>query len=170
MPSPEALVRTRRSRRLDQRRRREASLRAGGVGLGIILSALAGLMILVTALVYANLTRDLPNVEMLPVLLNPPDGLLLQPTRVYDRSGQHLLLTFAPADAQRRYVPISRQSPQHLPDSLVNATIAAAEPDFWSHSGFLVSGWNEPRYSRTSSSSAPTTSASMAGISVRVRR
>ncbi len=144
MPSPEELVRLRRNRRTDQRRRHEARLRAGGVGLGIILSAIAGLLILVTALGYASLTRDLPNVELLRILLNPPDGLLLQPTRVYDRSGQHLLLTFAPNDAQRRYIPIGLQSPQHLPQSLLDATIAAAEPDFWSHSGFVWAGWNMP--------------------------
>ncbi len=144
MSSPAELVRSRRNRRLDQRRRRATRLRAGSVGLGLILSGFAGLLILVTALSYANLTRDLPNVEMLPILLNPPDGLLLQPTQVYDRSGQHLLLTFAPNNGQRRYIPVSQQSPQHLPQSLLDATIAAAEPDFWLHGGFVWAGWDSP--------------------------
>ena len=144
MPSPDALVRSRRNRRLDQRRQRETRLRAGGVGLGLIISLIAGVVILVIALGYASLTSDLPNAELLPVLLNPPDGLLLQPTRIYDRSNQHLLLTLAPSDEPRRYIPVGRQSPQHLPDSLANATVAASDPSFWSHGGFLLSGWNEP--------------------------
>jgi membrane peptidoglycan carboxypeptidase len=144
MPSPDALVRLRRNRRLDQRRRRETRLRAGGVGLGLIISFIAGLLILVTALGYASLTSDLSNVGLLPVLLDPPDGLLLQPTRIYDRSNQHLLLTVAPGEGQRRYIPLSTQSPPHLPDSLANATIAASDPNFRSHGGFVLAGWNEP--------------------------
>ena len=144
MPSPDALVRLRRDRRLDERRRREARLRAGGVGFGLIISFLAGLAILLIALGYASLTSDLPNVELLPVLLNPPDGLLLQPTRIYDRSNQHLLLTLAPSDGPRRYIPVGPQSPQHLPDSLANATIAASDPNFRSHGGFVFAGWNDP--------------------------
>lgn len=144
MPSADALVRLRRNRRLDQRRQRERGLRAGGVGLGIVISFIGGLLILLIALGYANLTGGLPNIEMLPVLLNPPDGLLLQPTRIYDRSDQHLLLTLAPVDGPRRYIPINAQVPQHLPESLANATVAAADPGFWSHGGFVLSGWTEP--------------------------
>ena len=78
------------------------------------------------------------------MLLNPPDGLLLQPTRVYDRSGKHLLLTFAPNDAARRYLPLNPQSPQHLPDFLAKATVAIEDPDFWNHGGYMLSGWQDP--------------------------
>lgn len=144
MPSPDELVRLRRGRRLDQRRKRETRLRAGGVGVGIVISFIAGLLILLVALGYANLTSNLPNVDELPLLLNPPNGALLQPTQVFDRTGQHLLLTFSPSEGPRRYLPINPQSPQHLPDSLIRATVAAADPDFWSHGGFVLAGLNEP--------------------------
>jgi membrane peptidoglycan carboxypeptidase len=116
----------------------------GGVGFGILVSLLLALIILAAALAYADLTRDLPNVDLLPVLLNAPDGLLLQPTRVYDRTGQNLLMTFAPNDAPRRYIPLNPQSPQHLPDFLAKATVAVADPGFWNHGGYLLSGWNDP--------------------------
>lgn len=116
----------------------------GGVGFGILFSLLLAFLILVAALAYADLTRGLPNVDLLPVLLNPPDGLLLQPTRVYDRSGKHLLLTFAPNDTGRRYLPLNPQSPQHLPDFLAKATVAIEDPDFWNHGGYLPSGWQDP--------------------------
>src|SRR5574341_598217 len=116
-------------------------LRIGWMGFGMLLSLVLALLILLAALAYANLTRDLPNIELLPTLLNPPDGLLLQPTQVFDRSGQHLLLTFAPSDSPRRYLPLNPASPQHLPDFLAEATVAAADPGFWSHTGYLWNGW-----------------------------
>ena len=115
-----------------------------GLGVGILLSLLLALLILLAALSYADLTRGLPNVDILPALLNPPDGLLLQPTRVYDRSGKHLLLTFAPNDTVRRYLPLNPGSPQHLPDFLAKATVAVADPDFWNHGGYFLAGWQDP--------------------------
>ncbi|NOY98018.1 MAG: hypothetical protein GXP40_02280 [Chloroflexi bacterium] len=98
---------------------------------------------------YASLTRDLPPVETLPVLLNPPDGLLLQPTRLYDRSGEHLLQVFAPTDAPRRYIPLSDQNPQHLPEALAQATLAMADPGFWEHPGYTLAGLDNPDYHPT---------------------
>jgi membrane peptidoglycan carboxypeptidase len=139
-----SIVQRRRARRADQQRANSSHWRMGGVSLGIFISFLLFLLILAVALAYANLTSNLPSVDLLPVLLNPPDGLLLQPTRVYDRTGQNLLMTFAPNAAPRRYIPLNPQSPQHLPDFLAKATIALADPDFWNHGGYLLSGWNDP--------------------------
>jgi len=102
------------------------------------------LLLLAVGLAYADVTHDLPSVQYLPILLNPPDGLLLQPTRVYDRSGTHLLLTFAPVEGTRRYIPLNPAVPQHLPDSLAEATVGVSDPGFWSHGGYLPGGWNEP--------------------------
>ena len=99
MPQTQSIVQRRRARRADERRARATRFQMGGIGLGIIISFLLALLILFTALAYASLTSNLPNVALLPVLLNPPDGLLLQPTRIYDRTGQHLLSTFAPEPA-----------------------------------------------------------------------
>ncbi len=110
-----------------------------------MLSLLLATLILGATLFYADLTRDLPSVEILPGLLNPPDGLLLEPTRVYDRTGQHILKTFAPSESPRRYIPLDSGNPQHLPDSLLRATVALADPTFWEHPGFAWSGLDNPR-------------------------
>ncbi len=107
-------------------------------------SLLLGLAIPLLSLTYAELTRDLPNVELVPALLNPPHGLLLQPTRLYDRSGQHVLLSLAPNDAPRRYLPLNPEAPFHLPESLAKATLALADPGFWTHGGYLLRGWQHP--------------------------
>ncbi len=138
------IVQRRRARRVEKRHTDSSRWRMGGVSFGIFISFLLALVILAGALAYADLTRDLPNVDLLPVLFNPPDGLLLQPTRVYDRTGQNLLMTFAPNDSPRRYIPLNSQSPQHLPDFLAKATVAASDPNFWNHGGYLLSGWNDP--------------------------
>ena len=146
-PQTQSIVQRRRARRADERHARAAHLRMGGVGLGMIVSFLLALLILFGTLAYANLTNNLPNVELLPTLFSPPDGLLLQPTRIYDRTGQHLLMTFAPGNASnspRRYLPLNPQNPQHLPDFLAQATVAIAQPDFWTSPGYSLYGWQNP--------------------------
>jgi len=125
--------------RASSARRRSALLSAG-----MVLSILLGALIFTSALVYANLTRDLPSIEILPRLLNPPDGLLLQPTQIYDRTGLHLLYTFAPNETPRRYIPLSGQNPQHLPKALADAVVAMADPQFWKHSGYYINGLDRP--------------------------
>jgi len=104
----------------------------------MILSLLIAAIIGTIAFAYVSLTRDLPSIEILPRLLNPPDGLLLQPTRIYDRTGQNLLFTFAPNDSPRRYVPLSNTNPQYLPKSLADSVIATSDPKFWKHSGYSL--------------------------------
>ena len=144
MSAVRTILRRRRDRRESAHRSVEARTRRIALGFGFALSTLLALLILGAALFYANLTRYLPSVKSLPGLLNPPDGLLLQPTRIYDRSGQHILKTFAPSESPRRYIPLDPGNPQHLPDSLVQATIAMADPTFWDHSGYVLTGMGNP--------------------------
>jgi membrane carboxypeptidase/penicillin-binding protein len=138
MSSTLPVLRARRERRLDKQKRSENRARGAILSGGIVLSILLGAAILLGAFAYADVTRGLPSTEILPRLLNPPDGLLLQPTRIYDRTGTQLLATFAPEDTPRRYIPVSDQNPQHIPETLVNAVIAAADPGFWKHSGYSI--------------------------------
>jgi membrane peptidoglycan carboxypeptidase len=140
MSSTLPVLRARRERRLDKQKRSENRARGVILSGGIVISILLGAAILLGAFAYADVTRGLPSTEILPRLLNPPDGLLLQPTRIYDRTGTQLLATFAPEDTPRRYIPVSDQNPQHIPASLVNAVIAAADPGFWRHSGYSLEG------------------------------
>jgi membrane peptidoglycan carboxypeptidase len=144
MSTVRTILRRRRDRRESALRSVETRIRRFALGVGFVLSILLALLILGAAIFYANLTRDLPSVKSLPGLLNPPDGLLLQPTRIYDRTGQHVLKTFAPSESPRRYIPLDPQNPQHLPDSLVQATIAMADPTFWEHPGYVLTGLNNP--------------------------
>lgn len=146
MPSTLPILRARRERRLEGQNKRSAQARGMIISVGIVISLLLASIIIVSAFAYADVTRELPSTEILPRLLNPPDGLLLQPTRIYDRTGLQLLATFAPDDATRarRYIPISDQNPQHIPENLINAVIAVADPQFRVHSGYAIQGYDDP--------------------------
>lgn len=144
MPSTLPILRARRERRLNRQKQSENRARGFILSGGILLSILLGAAILLGAFAYADVTRDLPSTQILPILLNPPNGLLLQPTRIYDRTGARVLATFAPNETPRRYIPVSDQNPQHIPAHLVNAVIAAADADFNRHAGFTLEGITDP--------------------------
>ncbi len=140
MRSTLPILRARRDRRLGKQKRNENRSRGAVLSLGLILSLVLGLFIILGAFAYADVTRDLPSTQILPILLNPPDGLLLQPTRIYDRTGLQLLATFSPNESPRRYIPVSEQNAQHIPNDLINAIIVAADPSFETHSGYSLEG------------------------------
>jgi len=136
MPSTLPILRARRERRLAKQHASDSRKRSLFVSAGMILSLIIAALIIVTAFAYVNLTRDLPSIQTLPILLNPPNGLLLQPTKIYDRTREHILFTFAPDDSPRRYIPLSDTNPQHLPQSLADAVIATSDPNFYDHAGY----------------------------------
>ena len=149
MPSTLPILRARRKQRLEKQNKQSVRARGAILSGGIVLSLLLAVGIILGAFAYANVTRELPSIEILPRLLNPPDGLLLQPTRIYDRSGLQVLATFAPNDTLRRYIPVNPQNPQHIPENLVNAVIAVADPQFKTHSGYAIQGFNDPELHST---------------------
>jgi hypothetical protein len=79
-----------------------------GLGLSVLLSlSLFGAVIWLST-AYTALVRDLPSIEYIPALLEPPGGMLLHPTRLYDRSGSHLISALENPAAEGReylYVP-----------------------------------------------------------------
>lgn len=144
MPSTIPILRARRDRRLARQRAKEARSSNLLLSAGMILCIVIAALIIATAFTYVSLTRDLPSIQILPTLLNPPDGLLLQPTRIFDRTGKNVLFTFAPNDSPRRYIPLSDTNPQYLPKSLADAVIAKTDPDFWTHPGYSFEGITNP--------------------------
>jgi hypothetical protein len=91
--------RQRRERRDQSRRSAESRTRGLIIAFGLILSLLVAAAILMVAFSWASFTRDLPTVAALPVLLDPQNGALLQPTRLYDRSGGHVISPFRSTSA-----------------------------------------------------------------------
>jgi membrane peptidoglycan carboxypeptidase len=140
------LLRRRRERRSLEKQRSQGRLTRGTVGLGLLLAVILGGLILGGAFTYASVTADLPSLDLLPQLLDPLNGSLLQPTRVYDRSGAHLLTALAPAQqaAPRSYAPLEPTAPEHIPDTLIRATLALSDPGFRTHPGYLLAGLFSP--------------------------
>jgi membrane peptidoglycan carboxypeptidase len=139
-----------------RRRSRERRNPAGRLGLivSILLSLIVALVVIPLALVYIGLLRNLPSLETFPQYLEPPNGWLLQPTRLYDQTGQHILLSLEnPAAAGRKYLSVDNISvedrqvaesrPDHFSPLLVKATIAVADPTFWANPGYSLKGWQQ---------------------------
>jgi membrane peptidoglycan carboxypeptidase len=144
MPSTIPILRARRERRLARQRLSEARTRNAFLSAGMVLSLLIAAFIIVTAFSYVSLTRDLPSTQLLPTLLDPRDGVLLQPTRIYDRTGRNIIFTFAPNDSPRRYIPLSEANPQYLPRSLADAVVAKTDPNFWNQAGYSLTDLTNP--------------------------
>jgi membrane peptidoglycan carboxypeptidase len=112
------------------------------VGLVIVLALVIGS--LGAGFAYADLTTDLPSLDLLPVLLDPVKGQLLQPTQLYDRTGEHLLLSLDNPGITRKYLYLDPAKANHLSPVLVQATLAIAEPDFWHSSGYSLAHLTNP--------------------------
>ncbi len=136
-----------------QRRTRE--LRAPWMKLGLISGLLISLLLVAITMTgiwyYINITRNLPSVDILPTLLEPPNGTLLQPTRLYDRTHEHVILTLEnPAAAGAQYIYIGTNDQAGVNQALkylVDATIAVNDPGFWKEPGYTLSGLSESTHS-----------------------
>ena len=140
MSSILTIIRQRRHRRDQTRSSAQQRSQRTVFGFGFTVSTAVVALVLAAALAYAYLTRGLPPLEQVPVLLNSQDGQLLQPTRLYDRTGQHLIGTLSPTDSARTYISYGQ-----FPQALVDATLALTEPDFWTSPGYTVKGWQDPQ-------------------------
>lgn len=134
-----------------RQRHRGGPSRAVSMGLGCsLLIGLGGtLVVMALALLYGLWTQDLPSPQALPAMLEPPDGMLTQPTRFYDRSGRTVIATLEhPAAGEARYLPLTEEADPHLPAALRLATLAVSDPGFLQHAGYtwrgLRSGAEEP--------------------------
>ena len=149
MSSSLPILRRRRERRLSERQQSENRFSRTFLISGLMLVVVLAITIIGSAFGYASLTANLPSAELLPAFFDPISGSLLQPTRIYDRSGQHLLAVLAPQDAPRTYIPLDPAVPNHLPDVLVRATVTAADPGFYTSPGYSLSGLGDPNQHAT---------------------
>jgi membrane carboxypeptidase/penicillin-binding protein len=137
---PARVIRFRRRRLARQRSAFSMQLRPLGTGLLLAVCLLLAAGWAALGIAYADVTRDLPSLAALPALFAPGSGPRLQPTRLYDRTGQHLILALENPGAPRRYLPLDDTSPDALPASLVRMTLAAKDPSFWTNPGYSLSG------------------------------
>jgi len=87
----------------------------------IVLSITLGLIF-----IFREIVVDLPNVNE---IYNPPN----MSTKIYDRNGKILYQFYK--DEDRSWIPLNQ-----IPKSLVEATLAAEDKDFFKHHGFSIKG------------------------------
>jgi len=130
------LIHRRRSNRNARAVRRSSWLGWGLWGLAALFSVLVLMTMIGLGAGYAVLRASLPPVETLAVMLHPKDGTLLQPTRIYDRSGSHLLAALENPGITRRMLPLDATQPDALSPALAQTVVLALQPDFWQNPGF----------------------------------
>jgi membrane peptidoglycan carboxypeptidase len=110
--------------------------RAAGV-LTAALALLLGGLALVSAISFASLMRQLPPVEEIELVLGSPGSEGFSPTLLYDRTGEILLLELMhPLASERRWLSLNPGSMASIPQTVVEATLAAQDPSFWQNPGF----------------------------------
>jgi membrane peptidoglycan carboxypeptidase len=141
-----------------RQRRRRKEWQDPAPKIAVISAGIASIFLVVLifalALAYSFITSDLPSVDELVQLFEPPDGLLLQPTKVYDRTGQHLLATLEnPLAHQHEYLFLDslfyngenqNQDKKIFSNLLVLSTIALTDPAFLEHDGYTIQGILNP--------------------------
>ena len=119
-------------------------LKPAGFALLLIFSLLMTGAIIVAASFYTSVTADLPSLEAMAAFFNPQDGLILQPSRLYDRTGQIELLTLDNPGALRAYVWLDPQQDVHFSPLLAQAVTAINQPDFRQSAGVDWKHWSDP--------------------------
>jgi membrane carboxypeptidase/penicillin-binding protein len=143
MPSVPQILKMRRMRQEN----RNPSFHRVGWSITTLLSLIVVIVLIGGTNYYRSFLENLPVPETIPLLLEPPDGLLLQPTQFFDRSGEHLIYSLEnPAVSERVYLNVKSDigSPdEFIPASIITATIAISDPTFWNNPGFSRPGAQE---------------------------
>ncbi len=130
------LVVTNRERRR-QRSRTGLSLVLRIVGVAVLFSVLgnvllAGLTIGTAAAGYSAITANLPT----PEDVRTASVETFETTKIYDRTGQHVLYeVIDPSAGDRNWISLD-----NIPDYLIDATVAMEDSSFWTNPGFNVRG------------------------------
>ena len=139
MPSVPYITQIRQRRRAIEYRNPSQRI---GLGCAFLFTLLLASILIAVPVAYTGIIQNLPSLEQLPLLLETPDGLLLHPTRIFDRTGKHVLQTVQNmAIEERRYLPISANSNEEIiSPALVDATVTIVDPSYWDNPGFSVEG------------------------------
>lgn len=119
-------------------------LKPAGFGFLLVMSLILAAVIIGSAGMYAWVTADLPPVEEMAAFFDPAEGLILQPSRLYDRTGQTELLTLDNPASLRAYVWLNPDQDVHFSPLLVKAITTLNQPDFWRSSGADWVHWSDP--------------------------
>ena len=134
------------------RRKKRVRDRANPLGkTGLLIAGFLSLAVTILSIIlvyrYSVITRDLPSPGTMKSLLDAPSGSLLDPTRIYDRSGETVLWRLEnPAIEYRKNINLTDGSIlfySDVPEVLVLATLTAEDPDYFQKpNNFLGNIWD----------------------------
>lgn len=132
-PGPARIISKRRKRYQTQQHQPQTVFGHIGIGVLAVFSVILVIAVLAGALTYTSITADLPSIQGLPGLLGER-GILRQPTNLYDRTGDNLLVSLQNPNTSKA----SYQFLELIPQAAIDATIAIRDPNFWDHSGYQL--------------------------------
>ena len=138
------LIKKRNERHARKLNRATSITRRFGIGALSILLILLAIGLLAAGLFYARVTADLPSLAVLPVLLNPVDGELLEPTVITDNSGETVLYSLDNPGIERAYLAVNPEKPDHFSPQLLRAVVSKLDPTFWENPGYSLKDWRNP--------------------------
>lgn len=138
---------------IDRRRRHQLATeqtyrrRLARLGVGCAAVLLLGIFsgILAAGLAYVNLVDGLPALAQIPQMFDSHQGALYQPTQIYDRSGQHLLLSLENAGVSRQYLAVDSNQPEHFSPQLLRVVLGVVDQRFWESPGFSLTNLTNPQ-------------------------
>lgn len=102
----------------------------------LLLGVLGSFSIISFTFYYTRELQNLPSHEFLPAIFSSHGRKIYEPTEVFDRRGNHLIAVLENPDGRNQeYLYIDESRSKILPESLILATIAAIEPNFWNNPG-----------------------------------
>lgn len=119
-------------------------LKPAGFTILLLFSLLLTGGMIAAASLYVTVSADLPSIEQAACFFDPNDGLILQPSRLFDRTGQTELLTLDNPGSLRAYVWLDPNREVHFSPLLVKAIVTLNQPDFWQSQGVDWKHWSDP--------------------------
>jgi membrane carboxypeptidase/penicillin-binding protein len=114
------------------------SRRLGQISIAILIifSLLISVLTIGASFRYVSLLDDLPSHESLLPIFDELSEEQYSPTRLYDRTGQHLIAILENPNARgQKYLAYGEVEQNNLSLNLILATISSNEPNFWNNPG-----------------------------------
>jgi membrane carboxypeptidase/penicillin-binding protein len=139
MPSIPKIIHRRRMYRAEQAQRGGRVLR--GLGSSVLVVVVAVLVVVVgvgiaLSQAYTAYVADLPSSETLDASFNSTNNQFFQTTKLYDRTGTHLLYeVIDPRAGDRQWLSVSK-----IPQDFIHATISIEDKTFYENPGYDLEG------------------------------
>jgi membrane carboxypeptidase/penicillin-binding protein len=105
----------------------------------VLLVLVFSISIIYFSFFYADLLDELPPSEGFLPFLTHRENQQYDPTRIYDRTGQHLIAVLEnPSTRGQKYHYLSQEDQPALPQELILATISSVEPNYWNNPGLSL--------------------------------